>query len=262
MKKIILLLFLTFGIKSAYADCFMCSGSGMEFFPSTKEISLNSTFIIQGYAFSQKTINNFKNRVIYMESENGEMIKLNLQEILKGQMQLTQAIFRPISELKSNTTYFLKYSDQTENEGREMIQYNREKKEREKIYWKTTNKKVLETLNSNLNIEFEKTEIIHYGCGPSVYAIFNIKNKSKNEIWYKTEVIDLKTNNKKVFYIKEWNGKLNVGHGMCAGAFTYNNKGKYKVRFTPMNTDGKSLKTTNWEIFESPFMNDKNTFGN
>jgi hypothetical protein len=259
MKKIILLLLLTFGINTAFAECAM---SGMTFYPEKKEISLNSMFIIQGYSFSQKTINSFKERTIYLESENGELIKLNLQEILKGQMSLTQAIFKPSKELEPNTTYFLKYSDQTENEGREMMQYNREKKEREKVYWKTTDKKLIENLNSNLTLEFEKTDVIHYGCGPEANAIFNVKNKSESEIWYKTEVVDLSTNKTNVFYIKEWNGKLNVGHGMCAGAFTYNNKGKYKVRFTPMNTDGKSIKTTDWTTFESPFMNDKSPFGN
>lgn len=257
MKNIILLLLLTFGIKSAFADC---SSSGMQFFPEQKEISLNSMFIIQGYNFSQKTINSFNNRVIYLESVNGELIELNLQEILKGQMDLTQAIFCPTSELKPNTTYFLKYSDQTENEEIEMMQYNRVRKEREKVYWKTTDKKALETLDPNLNIEFEKTVVVHYGCGPSANAIFNIKNKTESEIWYKTEVVDITTNNKTIFYIKEWNKKLSVGHGMCSGAFTYNNKGKYKVRFTPMNTDGKSLKTTDWKTFESPFMNDKGGF--
>jgi hypothetical protein len=259
MKKITLLLLLAFGIKTAFAECSM---SGMSFFPETKEIGLNSKFIVQGYAYSQKTINSFKNRKVYLESESGELIELNLKEFYTGQMQLTQAIFYPTSELKPNTKYFLKYSDQTENEGREMKQYNREKKVREKVYWKTTDKKELETLNSNLNIEFEKTEVIHYGCGPSANAIFNVKNKSESEIWYKTEVVDLSTDNKNVFYIKEWNGKLNVGHGMCAGGFTFKDKGKYKVRFTPMNTDGKSLKTTDWTTFESPFMNDKSPFGN
>jgi len=257
MKNIILILFFTFGIKSAFADC---SGSGMNFFPSTQEISLNSMFIIQGYAFSQKTINSFKNRTIYLESENGELIVLELQELLKGQMQLTQAFFRPVSELKPNTTYTLKYSDQTENEGREMTRYNREKKEREKVYWKTTNKKSIDNLNSNLTLEFEKTEVVHYGCGPEANAIFKIKNKPKSEVWYKTEVIELETNKKSVYYIKEWNGTLNVGHDMCSGAFTFNRKGKYKVRFTPMNIDGKTLKTTNWKVFESPFMNDKGGF--
>jgi hypothetical protein len=259
MKKFILLLLLTFGVKTAFAECAM---NAMYFFPETKAISLNSKFIIQGYAFSQKTINSFKNRTVYLESDSGELIELNLEEFYTGQMQLTQAIFCPTSELKPNTKYFLKYSDQTENEEREMKQYNREKKVREKVYWKTSYKKELETLNPNLNVEFEKTEVIHFGCGPSANAIFDVKNKSESEIWFKTEVIDLNTKDKKVFYIKEWNGKLNVGHGMCAGAFAYKNKGKYKVRFTPMNTDGKSLKTTDWTTFESPFINDKSPFGN
>lgn len=259
MKKILLFLILTFGMKSVFADC---AGMGMQFFPSTKEISLNSMFIIQGYAFSQKTIKSFKERTVYLESESGELIELNLQEILTGQKQITQAIFRPISELKPNTKYFLKYSDETENEVREMTIYNREKKKREKVYWKTKDKKSIEKLNSNLTLEFEKTNVEHYGCGPEANAIFNINNKSESEVWYKTEVVDLTTNNKKVFYIKEWNDKLNVGHGMCSGAFTFKNKGKYKVRFTPMNIDGKSLKTTEWTTFDSPFINDKSPFGN
>ena len=45
-------------------------------------------------------------------------------------------------------------------------------------------------------------------------------------------------------------------HGKTSDIY-HNNKGTYKVRFTPMNTDGKSLKTTDWKIFESPFMNEK-----
>lgn len=158
--------------------------SGMQFYPEQKEISLNPMFIIQGYSSSQKTVNSFKERTIYLESEKGELIELNLLKILKGQMSLTQAIFKPSKELKPYTTYFLKYSDQTENEGREMMQYNREKNEREKVYWRTTNKKTTETLNANLIIEFEKTEVMLYGCGPSANAIFKIKNKSESEIWY------------------------------------------------------------------------------
>ena len=33
------------------------------------------------------------------------------------------------------------------------------------------------------------------------------------------------TNKKSIYYIKEWNGGINVGHDMCSGAFTYKNKG-------------------------------------
>ncbi|SHJ25627.1 hypothetical protein SAMN04488096_1224 [Mesonia phycicola] len=48
---------------------------------------------------------------------------------------------------------------------------------------------------------------------------------------------------------------------MCSGAFAFKKEGKYKVRFTPMNIDGKKSTTTDWITFESPFMNDKSIFG-
>ena len=39
--------------------------------------------------------------------------------------------------------------------------------------------------------------------------------------------------------------------------FSHMKKGAYKVRFTLMNTDEKSLDTTDWYTYNSPFMNDK-----
>lgn len=257
MKKIFLLFFFTIGLHSAIAECGM---DGMEFFPEKRNISLNSMFIIQGYSFSEQTIKSFKNRIIYLESKDGELIKLNLQEILKGQMSLMQAIFKPAKELKPNNIYFLKYSEQTEDETKNMMKWNSETKQSEKVYWTTTDKKSIEILNSNLNIKYQKTEVVHYGCGPSANAIFGFNNKSNSEIWYKTEMVNLTTKEKTIYYIKEWKGKLYVGHDMCAGAFTFNKKGKYKVRFTPMNIDGNSLSTTEWMIFDSPFVNDKSRY--
>lgn len=230
------------------------------FLSRKKEISVNSIFIIQGYSQSQRTIDSFRNRTVYLESEDGELIELNLQEILKGQMSLTQATFKPSHKLSPNTTYNLKYSNQTYSEGQEMFQYNREKKIREKIHWRTTEVESVHNIYSNLEIKFDKTEVVHYGCGPSANAIFKINNNSESEVWYKTEVLNLTTNKKVIFYLTEWEGKLNVGHGMCAGAFTFNKKGNYKVRFTPMNIGGKSLPKTDWVSFESPFKYEKNPF--
>ena len=255
MKKIIFLLLMTFGIQTVFAEC---TSRGMKFFPSKKEISLNSMFIIQGYADSEKTVNSFKHRTVYLESEQGELIELKLQEILKGEMLITQAIFNPVSILKPNTIYFLKYTDQTEDEVKEKMRYNGKRDDR--VFWKTTDKISVDELNPNLALEFERTEVEHYGCGPEANAIFKIKNKPEAEVWYKTEVIEMKTHKKVVYYIKESNGTLNVGHGMCSGAFEFKRKGKYKVRFTAMNIDGKSLKKTDWRTFDSPFMNDKNPF--
>lgn len=254
-KHTLLFLLVALGINLVFADC---SSSGMQFYPQEQEISMNSIFIIEGYALSQETINSFKNRIIYLESENDDLIQLSLEEILIGQMELTQAIFCPTEELKPNTKYFLKYSNQTEREGNNMMRFNRDKDEFEKIYWRTTESKSKPHINPKLKIDFEKSEVVYYGCGPSANAIFNVNNVAETEVWYRTEVTEIDTNKKHVYYIIDCDGNLNVGHGMCSGAFIFNPKSKYKVRFTPINTDGKSLGTTDWILFKNPFQNDKN----
>lgn len=254
MKKILSFIIFTFGLNFVSAECGM---SGMQFFPEKKDISLNPMFIIQGYSFSQKTVESFKERNVFLESENGELILLNLQEVLQGQMNLNQAIFKPVKPLQSNTKYFLQYSNQTQGEISEMFRWNPITRISEKVYWQTSDIQAIELLNPTLKINYKKTAVTHFGCGPSSHAVFEVLNKNNIEIWYKTEVIELSTNTKTIFYITEWQNRINVGHDMCSGAFRFKNKGQYKVSFTPMNIDGASMNTTDWQIFNSPFEKDQ-----
>jgi hypothetical protein len=202
-------------------------------------------------------VESFRERAVYLVSESNELVLLTLQEILKGQMSLTQAIFKPVRELKPNTKYFLSYSNETKREIAEMQLWNAESKQKEKVYWQTSEVKATELISPSLKIDYEKSEVIHYGCGPSSNAIFTVSNRDNLEVWYKTEVIEIATNKKTTFYLTEWENKLNVGHGMCSGGFIFKDVGKYKVRFTPINTDGESIKTTEWKLVASPFENDK-----
>lgn len=256
MKKLTLSLFLLFAANAVFASCM----SMMSFFPKQKEISLNSMFIIEGSFFLQETIESFKERKIYLESENGELTELILQQILKGEADVTQALFKPSEELKPNTIYSLNYTNQTELEEKQMKRYNSSKKEWEKIYWKTTDKKSLPTLDPNLSIIFRNTVFELFGCGPNSYAVFRVENKLENEVWYKTEVVEIATNKSTVYYIESKENRLEVGRDMCGGPFKYIGKGKYKVRFTPMNTDGEALKTTGWTTFDNPSKHYKGFF--
>ncbi len=250
MRAIVLFLLFSLVSKSAIADC---APFGMYFFPQTKEISLNSMFIIQGYAMSQETVRSLEHRTVYLESSSGEIVELVLQDLLIGQMELTQAIYRVSKELQPNTTYYLRYSDQSVRESRYM--HLRRNKQNVPVSWTTTNRKYEAKLHTDLNLSFDDTSVTFYGCGPEANALFDIKNTSNKEVWYKTELWDLASNTKRIFYLKSGKGQLFVGHGMCSGAFTFSKTGNYKVRFTPMNTDGKTLPTTEWTEFESPFVN-------
>ncbi len=257
MKRLFFILFLILGIHSAQAECSM---SGMRFYPIQKEIGLNSLFILEGYAMSQKTVVSFKDRKIYLESDKGEEVELELLEVYEGQMNLTQAVFRPKSKLKPNTLYSPKYENETERESLEMKRWNDEIKQNEKVEWRTSSRAKVSKLNRKLGLEFIKNELNHYGCGPASYAVFDIINADESEAWFKTEVVEIETNTLTTFYLVERMGNVEVGHGMCSGGFKFKDSHQYKVRFTAMNSDGDSLETTDWVEFDSPYQKMKNPF--
>lgn len=253
MKSLRLLLLFIFASNS-YASNLMCGFEGMHFYPEEKVISLNSMFIIEGYAASQETINSFKERRIFLESEDGTLISLYLQEILVGRMQLTQAVLKPTSPLKPFTSYTLKYSDQTEAETRQLTQYNRHTKKFDKLEWRTAGPTYMNSSDgAAITFKYSSSDVVHFGCGPAVHTFFSVNNVPSTEVWFRTEFIDVSNNQKTTFYLKASKGILGLGHGMCSGAFRYRGSGKYKARFIAVNTDGTVLKRSNWKIFDSPY---------
>ncbi|WP_053991602.1 hypothetical protein [Mangrovimonas sp. TPBH4] len=252
MQKHLIILLSLLMAQTAFAKC---KGGGFQFFPSQKEISMSSMFIIEGYAKSQKQILEFKEQKVFLLSENGDLVELKLQKILEGQKDLTQALFIPEKQLSPNTIYYLKKPNNT-GEDEFFTQWYPDTERTEKVHWITSEIKANAPLDINLNIAFENTEVKQLGCGPSVYAIFSLQLNSSSEIWFKTEVVNLTTHRTNTYYITNRNNKLLVGHGMCGGAFEFDRFSKYKVRFTPMNTDGTSIPPTDWFEFGNPHWND------
>lgn len=250
MKNIIIYIIFQFFLTNCFADC---SDRGMRFLPIKKEISLNSIFIIEGYLNSQITIKSFKNRNVYLRSNNEILITLNLIEILESR-DVSQAIFKANQVLLPNTKYELFIPNLTTIEKREMSEYNSLSKKHEPIYWQTTNLIEQNGLDSNLKIIYNRNEVKSYGCGNSVKSIFDVYCDDKSEIFFKTELIDITTGEKTIMYLtKEEDGKIYVGKDMCSGPFIYKDKHKYKVRFLPTNADGKTLEKTLWFEFKSPY---------
>ncbi|MEM1357206.1 MAG: hypothetical protein AAGF89_03365, partial [Bacteroidota bacterium] len=75
------------------------------------------------------------------------------------------------------------------------------------------------------------------------------------QLLVKTELASLESGKANIYFLKlDQSGKVNVGHGMCSGAFTYKRSGKYKVRFSLMDICGnESEKWTEWVVFNTPF---------
>lgn len=85
--------------------------------------------------------------------------------------------------------------------------------------------------------ELKKT-LTHFGCGPSIHVVFSNPAKDKSEIIIKTTVKNLKTGKETTYYIEPDGNKINVGHGMCAGAFNFEDSKEYEVEFSFMDSSG------------------------
>lgn len=233
-----------------------CASSGIYIKTINKNISLNEMIIIEGYGYSQRTIKSFIKRGVFLVSKK-DTIKLKLQHIYKSNYSLTQAIFFPPKNLLPNTIYNIKIQNQTKNESYGLKKWNSEKKRDENKYLKTTDKIINITNINKIKYKFEKTNYIEYGCGPAVFADFKLIDSPEKDIFYKTELVDINTNKKSIYYLKSNKQKLSIGHGMCAGEFSFIKKHKYKIKFTPINTNGSLGQSSKWISFQNPYLNAK-----
>ncbi len=60
----------------------------------------------------------------------------------------------------------------------------------------------------------------------------------------KTTVKNLKTGKETTYYIQPEEGKINVGHDMCSGAFDFDDSENYEVGFSFMDASGNLTEWT------------------
>lgn len=234
MKKLSILFFVFFYSISLFADC---TFSGIWVFPKGDEISKNSIIMIEGYAASQQVINNLDGKYpAYLQSEN-HIVRLKVETILEGGFRLTQAILKPQEPLRVGEEYWLKIDSLNESISKVGLRRT------QKVKWVVKNK--IDTKkpfwSSNMRPKLISKTYQEYGCGPEIFANFQVKINDASETLVKTEVLDLKNNEKTIYYLSSEDGKIAIGHGMCSGAFALSKNGNYKVRFDLLDASGNTF---------------------
>lgn len=257
MKKILLYFVFLISLSSFSCESFDCSASGIYTYPDKETISLNELIIIEGYANSQKIVKNLSHRKVFLIAKNDKVV-LNFKTTNVGEMSLTQSLFIPSRDLKPNTTYYLKFENQTKEETRLLKKWNRKTEKNEEINFKTNKKRTDQNNYRDIEYHFKDTNFTLFGCGPAVYANFKVSGFGNTIILHKVEVLNLKNQKNRTYYLYSFKSEISIGHGMCSGAFKFNGGDKYKVRFTPISSSGKEKKTSNWISFENPYKNVKN----
>jgi len=251
MKKIISTLIFVTILTNIFA---ICDDRGLWFFPENKTIKQNSWFMIEGYATSQSIINSLNNKYpVYLQSGKHK-VKLIVISTHKGAFGLTQAILKPAKKLKSGKTYQLKIDNLDDEQKNELLRQTGDQRETPAwIIEKRADTKVPKWAKTP---QFKENQCIHFGCGPEVYAIFDIDVTDESEFLVKTEFKNIHTNTTTTYFLVSKNKQVKVGHGMCAGAFKYasDENHKFQVRFLITDASGNQQSKFSEPIkFKNPY---------
>jgi hypothetical protein len=245
----ITLIILTFFISTlASAEC---ASNGIYCLSKSTTLNKNGLIILEFYASSQSLIPDLNKKYsIYLKSSNGK-VQLNIVETLIGEMSLTQIILKPVSELKVDETYSLQIDNLPKYE-REPERYNSSSNKWEQFVFKVSNTidNDIPTLTGTLS-EVKKTSV-HYGCGPANWVYFKITGQDKSELFVKATVKNTVTGKTTTYILNLENGSAKVGHGMCSGAFHFDNSDNFEVVFQLYDQSGNKSSLTKAIAFTKP----------
>lgn len=247
--RYIALVILTFFISTIASA--KCADRGI-YCPSKSSIlNKNGLIILDFYASSQSLISNLNKKYpIYLESSN-EKVPLNVIETLTGEMRLTQIVLKPVTELKTDEVYTLQIDNLPKYE-RKPERYNSSSNEWESLTFKISNTvdNDIPTV-SNTPIEQKKT-LVFYGCGPASWVYFSITGQDKSELFVRTIVKNKETGKVTTYILTIENGIAKVGHGMCSGAFQFDNGDNFEVAFQLFDQSGNKSNHSSQIAFTKP----------
>ena len=248
MKTFLIIFISALSIMSLNAKC---SYNGLTVFPTGKTLRQNSIIVIDGYLGSYAVIIGLnKKHPVFLVNEK-QKVKLNVKEILNGEFGLTQAVLIPDTILTVGLDYTLVIDSLPSYE--KLYRWNSNFSRREPIVYKVvdgldTTKPVFKKIPQEI-----KKSIIELGCGPEIFVVFECNVIDSSECLIKATVKSKKTGKETSYYVEPENGILNIGHGMCSGAFVFDEGDKYEIEFSIMDSSGNfNLWTGNRIKFTKP----------
>lgn len=229
MKTIFSLTFYFLFLSFSYAECAM---SGLFVFPKKNTIPQNPVFVLDGFGFSEHTIEGLnKDYPVYLQSGDIK-IPLVVREINKGQFELTQAVLVPSETLVAGREYTLRIDH--------IPAYDNLDRHSGRGTWKVL--PGLDTIAPVVrNKPKESSKILElYGCSPLSYVVFKCLVDESSEMMVKATVKDLKTGVETAYYVETDGVEIKVGHDMCLGAFKFGESDRYEVEFEFMDASGNT----------------------
>lgn len=255
MKVIITFFILFFSLQNLKAEC----SSGFIFYPKSHFVYKNTNIIIEAYGWGDEVeiLKGMDEKFpIYLKNEKRK-ISLKKIQIVEGEFGLIQVILKPETTLVAGESYELEVQCLSENEQEifhdELVRYI-DGEGYQKLEWTAKDEFDFENPFVASAPKFSETEYIEYGCGPAVFTKFDYQVNDKSSIFVLTEVVDLRSNETRTYYVAATNNQVSVGHDMCMGGFLIEEGKKYKVRFKFYDINGNTDdKWTHYMKFKNPY---------
>ena len=234
------------GFKS-FADC---GGGGLTAFPHSGKIRKNCVFVVDGYASSQKVIQGLTKKFpVYLKS-GSEQIPLKVLEICVGDFYMTQAILKPEKPLTSGKEYQLIIENLPGHN--QLSVYNPKTHKSDPISYFVTDASDTDAPVWTQKPKEKDKSLVHFGCGPSIHVNFKLNVKEESDFLIRTTVKNVKTGSETTYYIGSEDNVLSIGHGMCSGAFDFDDSVNYEAKFAVMDFSGNVSGETEWVAFTKP----------
>ncbi|MEO6347549.1 MAG: hypothetical protein ABIO60_06525 [Aquaticitalea sp.] len=250
MKHFILLILTFFITTIAFAKC---TSRGIYCLTKSPTLNKNGLIVLEFYALSQLLISHLNEKYpIYLKSSNGK-VQLNVIEILKGEMSLTQIVLKPASGLKPDQIYSLEIDNLPKGELKPKRYYGSSNK-REELTFKISN---LVDINlpvlTNTPTEQKKT-LVYYGCGPATWVYFTVAGHDESELFVRANLKNKSTGKVTTFILTLEDGLTKIGHGMCSGPFHFDIGDNFEVTFQLFDQSGNKSDSTNSISFTKPIV--------
>lgn len=228
-----------------------CVGTSITCWPTQTSISKNSLFILSFYGYSQRLVAKLdKEHSIYLQSED-QKIQLRITEINKGDFEITQVVLTPSKQLSSGRIYEIVIQGVSFFE--KIEKWNPVSQKIEKARWIVTDSVDNEKPKWLDPPVYVSKTMVEYGCGPAKWVNFSFRCQDNSPILVKATLKNLKTLKVSTYYLEPKENIIKVGHGMCSGAFHFDDSSDYEVSFTLMDQSGNfSLITSKPFKFSQP----------
>lgn len=247
MKPIIALLMLCLPAMASAK----CAFNGIYPLSENTTLNKNGLIVLEFYASSQSIVPELNKKYpVYLQAGKEKVI-LVVVEVLKGEFQVTQVIFKPAPGLKENTVYTLHIDNLPEYERAPRI-YNEELEKWEAVTFRIS-PVTDQSKPSFLNLPAEaKKTMVEYGCGPARWVYFNLSKQDESETFVRARVKNLATGKQTEYILAIKNGQVMIGHGMCSGPFHFENGTEFEVSFSLMDQSGNKSEPTKNISFQAP----------